>query len=331
MWDKTDATQEEENEEYEKIFGEKLQSWEPPEISKSYVWFDFEFKLVKGIFELCKFKKGSGDELESLIFKYESFLFKITLRTPGGDLCILIQDLSILSSSSEEERTFCQKLQPNLFPLLLLQLSLKPESENVAASVEFQSQPFEIYFDSQALSLFLSFFIVPTSNEAAKTAAWDTLQEFQDSTQETLSDLLYGESKYLLKIHACGPKIMMPSPTGQGKFIVNLGEADISNEPNESDSLYENFYLQITNINFLYSPDPQRIISVVRPFEINTSLSLLKSRYKKRKWENNDRQFMETADLVMSGSIPRNLVILSPSIYNQILRIGEVFVLDDEI
>ncbi|CAG9335335.1 VPS13_2 [Blepharisma stoltei] len=331
IWGGPETTKEKDDEAYEQIFGESIQEWQPSEVSKSYVWLEFEFRLQKGSLELCKYKKGSGEELESLEFRHERFLFKIALRTPGGDLCISAQSISIISVTSEGEKIVCQKLQENTLPLALLAISLKPESEDVAASVEFQSQPFEVNFNPDALCMFCSFFIVPNVADATKAAAWDTLQEFQDSTQETLTDLLYGETKYILKIHACGPRITLPSPTGQGKFILNLGEAEIYNEISEAEGLYEEFYIHISNISFLHSLDFINFTPVVPSFEINTSLDVLKSRYKKRKWEKNERQFIEVADLVMSGSIPVLRVILSPSIYNQILRLGEIFKLDDEV
>lgn len=321
-----------EEEKYEEIFKDLVQIDNvPPEIApKEYVWLFIDFQLLKGLFELSKISQHlNGISQESLSFTYENFHFNTAMRMRGGTISSEIHNLSLKSSDEISEQVIFQKLQPNDLPFLRLQTEINPLDEEYAAKINFISQPIEVNYSPQSMAKILSFFVVPNVQQSAKTAAWDTLQGLQDSTQETLTDLLYGEAKYSINIQACGPRIKIPSATGQGNFMVSLGDVFLTNDAKISDDHYEDFNLAISSIELQFQAQEKEFVEVLSNCEIHTSLSFLKAKYRKRKQYGLFQEDMP--DVKLSGELPNLKLLLSPSIFHQLLRIGDSFKFEDNI
>ncbi|CAG9311707.1 VPS13_6 [Blepharisma stoltei] len=323
------SPKEDEEETYAEIFANlgEVDEAAPELAPKDYIWLFIDFQLLKGTFELSKTRNTLlGEIKETLEFTYDNFHFNSAMRMNGGTISSEISNLSLISYDGDAHFMICQKLQPNDLPFLQIQTEIKPLDEDVSARVNFLSQPLEVNYNPQAVSKIISFFVVPDVQQSAKTAAWDTLQGLQDSTQETLTDLLYGEAKYRVNIQASGPRVRIPSPTGQGSFLVSLGDVCLTNDPKIQNDNYEEFNLSVSSIELQFKTPDQTSIDVISKCEIYTSLSLLKTKYKKRKEYGLFQEDMP--DVKLSGELPNLRVFLSPSIYHQLLRIGDSFKLE---
>ena len=73
------------------------------------------------------------------------------------------------------------------------------------------------------------------------------MQGLQDSTQETLTDLLYGDIKYSIIIKASGPQIRIPA-LHHGYFLLDLGLIEIENPLNPENSEYDSFSFFISGV-----------------------------------------------------------------------------------
>ncbi|CAG9335375.1 VPS13_3 [Blepharisma stoltei] len=320
------------DETYETIFKERSSMDDKSSaIPKSFVWINFEFFLGKGSFELCKPYKGENGKLESLEFKYEQLILQGGLRNPGGDFIFQVKELTLTSLTPVDSQIVCQKFQDRQMPILEINLSLSPLDSDAAALFKLESQPLEVNFSSQAIAQVDSFFIVPKAEDTTKTAAWDTLQGLQDSTQETIIDLLHGDTKYIINIKACGPRINLPSPTGQGVFLVSLGDLEINSQSSFAEDIYENFDLKVSSIEFRYITNESISIPIIPPFGINNVVNFMKSSYRTKKWELKDRKLHEKPDIIVSGELPKLSIMLTPSIYNQLTRIQEIFQSNDAV
>lgn len=214
-------------------------------------------------------------------------------------------------------------------PLFRLDVRMEPFDIDCAACITISSQPLEINYSPETIRRILSFFVVPPVQESAKIAAWDTLQGIQDSTQATLIDLLYGDLKYLIHIDVSGPKLILPYGAEEGVFSVNLGEFHLENHLQDADEYYENFELQIANLEMVYTVNNEEF-NIFPSFCINTEMNFMKAKYRKRKWEFKDSELTEYPDVIINGGIPCFRFVMAPSIYHKVLSLPKIFHFEDE-
>ena len=322
-WGSTNSQQEEEL--YEKIFEDIDVSQQDfqVQIPRHYVWLELQFNLDKGIFKLNK--KISESQDQSLSFTYEGLCAQIGMRQPGGDFSVSMQNFSVQTDSE----TVCQKLNCSSYPVWQVDLNTKPLQMECEASLHLQSQPLEINYSSEAVSQIISFFVVPNADQNAKMAAWDTIQELQDTTQGTITDLLYGETKYLIHIAVSGPRVRIPCANNKGNFLVNLGKLKLNNSLEINEGMYENFKVSVSDIELLYEEEVQ--VPVISKFGIKTKMDFMKSRFRKSKWDLSDPSLFSEPDFVFRGKLPSFTAFLSPSIYNKLLKLPEVFSIREDV
>lgn len=135
----------------------------------------------------------------------------------------------------------------------------------------------------------------------------------------------------MINIKACGPRINLPSPTHQGTFMVSLGDIEILSQSGIPEDYYEIFELKISSIELRYITNEKYSFPIIPTFGINNIVNFLKSRFRIRKWELKEKKFHDKADIIVSGELPRLSVELTPSTYDQLSKINEIFVLDDNI
>lgn len=70
--------------------------------------------------------------------------------------------------------------------------------------------------------------------------------------------------------------------------------------------------------------------SIISSFCINTEMNFMKSKYRKRKWEFNNSEFIENPDVVIKSELPRFRFIMAPSIYHELLSLLEIFHFEGE-
>ena len=303
---------------YEKLFAE-IESASLPEYSllpKDYIRIKFELNLGSGVFKLLKSTSTSDD---SLIFTYTSLYTSVSFKVQGLDANLSMQDLS-LSSVSNKVFTEIIKKVSSKNALWVLNFRLKPRID-LAWSLESIFQSLEINYQPIVLALILSFFVVPSTQDSAKYVAWDTIKGIQDTTQEALNDLLYGESLYSIKINCSAPKIKIPSPTNQGYFLLNLGDISLTNS--HASDHYEHFDIFMSSLGLEYQPKASERIFIVPEFEITSNLQFLKSKYKQNK------KFNEP-ETIIESNLPIFKVILNAAVFHQLQRLPEMFKFEEK-
>ena len=301
---------------------EDIMPQEPEEanaLPPSYVWLEFEFSLHSGFLYLSKNKSGNVSDCEIIKFVYDNLSVISNLRIVGNEISLAIQNLSVLFEENTAETTVVSKLHKNQDDLLYVNYSSKPPNSSATARLEMESQAMAMNFDSKVINSLISFFLVLNAQETVKTAAWDTFQEIQDSTQETLTDLFYKQSRFEIAVRASGPRIRMPSQ--EGFFFLSLGQFSMNNKET-SDENYEEFDISLSSLELKYERDSESII-IVPSFGISSSLLHLKSLIKEKKWKIHDKDLDLLPDIIINGEIPRIRVKLSPSVYHQLLTITD--------
>lgn len=281
--------------------------------NKSYVWLVLNISLISGSLALCQIKESQFD-YEGLLFRYENLYFESKLRLQGGSISLSVNNLILSTCYDQEVFNVFEKLKYEEEPLMNLMLDMNPIDEDVQYKFELSTQPISADYSADAAIMISSFFILPETQESVKTAAWDTLQNLQDSTTATLTEFLYGETRYSMKIKLRCPHIRIPS--GQyGKFLLNLGVIDIVNTNEES--LYETINVSISGIQLdhLHLEGEEKIIPEL---QMNWRLSFLKSSYKSRKWENLVTSLDSSPDFLFEGELYELKIFCQPSFLSNV-------------
>ncbi|CAG9335795.1 VPS13_4 [Blepharisma stoltei] len=313
-----------EEEKYEEIFknvnsSASLQDNIPP----SYVWMKLDFELHQSSIEISK--KNVKGENEKIVFVCQNLYYHLDMRRDGGDMSLNIHDLYLASIDENEEIIICKQLSQSETPFIRAAINLKPLDLDCAAYFAFRSQPFEVIYNSKALSRILSFFVVPSSHQAAKVIAGDILQSIADTSQETITDLLYGESKYIVNISACGPKLKFPSKNKV--LIISLGDLDICTEDSSQDDYYSRYQCSLKSIEMV-ACSKRVTTEIVSKFDIYTSIDFLKSKYQKRKKYGLFEQNVTSVKTKIQ--LPLLNITVSPAIYEQLLEVEKSIKLEDE-
>ena len=299
-------------------------------LPNSYVWLEFEFSLARGAITLSKYKSGDEDQSESVVLAYEQLRVLTNLRVLGTDITLSIHDLSLSYHDLLNTTLLIKKQVSGHSDLALVAYSSKPINSTATARFALESQAVDISLDAKALNSIFSFFLVLNVQDTVKTAAWDTFQEVQDATQETLTDLFYKQNRFEISINACGPTIRLPSRDGE--FVLSLGVFVISSEEISSD-LYEKFNVAISSLELSYEKKTEKY-SIVPSFEMKFELMYLKSSVSEKsahsslidfKKEPSIEELMEARfKIVLSGVIPKINAKFSPSLYHQLLNLDKV-------
>lgn len=291
-------------------------------LPKSYVWLIVKVSFIKGSLELCKMKELSYD-YESLYFSYENLYFESKLRLQGGSLNLFLDNLVMQSHSDCEVTTICEKLRPNKEPLVSLNVDFSPIDQPYAYCLNLNTEPIAVEYTPQALEMVKMYFMVPETQESVKTAAWDTLQGLQDTTKATLTDLLYGDTTYLIQIRAQGPHIRIPSPS-QGSFLLNLGVVEIQNSENKQNAEYESLDFIVSGIKLTHElRDVSE--SVIPEFKVNLNINFLKSSHKALKWSSIAGSLDSFPDLIFEGELAEFRLIMNPSMYHNLKGVSDTF------
>lgn len=310
----------------EALFKEVVSTQDEEEILPlSYVWLVFNFSLGSGGFYLSKNKSGSHDQTETIVIAYEDLRVNSQSRIAGIDISLSIRTFDVLYNDYVSKIVLITKLAENSHDLMRICYSSKPPDSTATARLTLEAQSIDVSLDTTALNSLLSFFLVLNVQENVKTAAWDKFQEFQDTTQETLTDLFYKQNRFEITIKASGPRIKLPSQNGC--FYLSLGSIFMSNQEIIQDDRYEEFSISMESLQLEYEKFSNKI-SIVPSFVIKFSLRYLKSKIKENKWAVKDPVLEALPDLVIIGEIPRIVAKTSPSIYHQLLTIIKTTHLD---
>lgn len=300
--------------EYEEIIAQVTE--DSLSLPSSYVWLEFSFVLSSGYFVLCK---NQLDGVERIKLVYEGLSVNVNLRIMGSDISLAVQNLSVLYEESTSQLMIVQKAECNKSDLLYVNYSAKPLNSEATARLDLESQSIEVNFDSKAINSLISFFLVLNAQEIVKTAAWDTIQEIQDTTQETLTDLFYKQNQFEISIKASGPIIKLPSQ--HGFFYLSLGQFSVQNTDSNNEN-YEGFEINLASLELKYEKDEDSIV-IVPSFEISCRLLYLKAKIKEKKWKSTGNSMDLMPDIVVDGEVKRIRVKLSPSVYHQLLTVTD--------
>lgn len=296
-------------------------------ISKSYVWLVFQLNFTRGSLELSQFKEQSYGQ-ESLHFTIENCFFESKIRLQGGSIDLILDNLLLQSSKDSEITQIFEKMQPNNEPLLNLSIDINPIHLPVSYSLIFSTQPLVIDYTPEAFILINSFFTVPETQESIKTAAWDTLQGLQDTTKETLTDMLYGDTKYYLSFKIRGPQVKIPTFCS-GKFLLDLGLVEMQNGVSQEGSEYESLDFTLSGIKLMFENEEIFRTAICEPvipeFAVNWKLSFLKEQYKTMKWKLNENSLDSFPDLIFKGELVQFQLVITPSNYNRLKNLTEAF------
>lgn len=277
-------------------------------LPKDYTKIRFGITLGNGVFKLTDSALGEA----GLVFTYKGLSSAASFKVEGFQAQLKMEDLSLFSE--KDSKVIVQKVSQEQY---LWQMNFESMPNRALAwTLENTFESLEVNYSLNFMQSVFSFFVVPKTQESAKIVAWDTLKGIQDTTQGALTDLLDGDTQYLIKIQCSAPRIKIPSPTQQGFFTVNLGNIYAENLPGED--AYENFNIFVSSLGMTYSLNNEKIHSVVPDFEIASSVKILKNKFKYKPKN-------ELPELIFLSKLPDFKIIWNASVYHQLLRLPEVF------
>jgi Vacuolar-sorting-associated 13 protein C-terminal/SHR-binding domain of vacuolar-sorting associated protein 13/Autophagy-related protein C terminal domain len=302
------------------------QSSEPEELilPSDYAWLEFEFCLHSGYFSLSKNKIDEADDFGSIRLLYQELKVYLSQRVIGSDISLSIQDLSLVSDDLVSKVTLISKFGNSKNSLIFLNYSSKPPNSDATAKLRLESEAIDLNFQSKAVNRLISFFLMLNVQEKVKTAAWDKLQEIQDSTQETLTDLFYKQNRFEISVKTFGLRIKLPSRNGW--FLVVFGQFSVESKECTNEN-YAEFLINLASLETIYEKYSESI-TLVPSFCISGSLLYLKSKIKESKWKQKESVLDALPDIILNGQIPKIRAKFSPSIYNQVLNIADILNLE---
>ena len=246
---------------------------------ENYVWLEFEFHLKSGYFSLSNIILSDSKDLKVIKFAFKELVVGSNSRAAGNDVSLSIKDFSLIEEFLNDKIMIMSKLLNNNNQLIYINYSAKPPNSDATAKLTIEAEGLDINFDSIAINDLISFFLIQNVQDTVKTAAWDKFQEIQDSTQETLSDLFYKQTRFEISIQASGPRFKIPSQTGF--FLLSFGELSMKNKKSNDDK-YENFDITLDSLKLIYNNSDENL-SIIPNFAISCTLMYLKSNIKEIK------------------------------------------------
>jgi ribosomal protein L31 len=289
-------------------------------VPKEYITLQFHFTMEQGRVELKMKRREAGDIMEGLTLEYQNIEISLHTRTVGFDLFAKVQKCVFFSwEEGAEPLIIAEKSAEVTDPLWTLDMKYQHPKLFETSNTKFISTPLMFYFEKQALRQVVSFFVIPHARDTFKTAAWDTLQEIQDSTQGRLTDILTSTSKHIIHLELSAPKLRIPA--GSNAFMIDLGEINLNNDISSINESYETLSMQIGSLemNYICNGFP---LPVIPPFSINGNVSFIKSSHKLN---------CSGAHIELDLDLPEFNLILSPITYSELLRLNSAFSLDDDI
>lgn len=277
-------------------------------LPKDYTKIKFKVTLSNGVFKLTDSASGNS----GLVFSYKGLSSAANFKVEGFQAEMKMEDLLLYSEN--ESNVIVQKVSQEQF-LWQMNFESKPNGA-ISWSLENIFESLEVNYSPSFVQSILSFFVVPKTQESAKIVAWDTIKGIQDTTQGALTDLFDSDTQYKIKIQCSAPRIKIPSPTQQGYFTVYLGNIYAENILGED--FFENFDIKIDSLGMRYFLNPEYSHSVVPDFQIESSLKILKNKYKYKPKN-------EMPELVFQSNLPDFKIIWNASVYHQLLRLHELF------
>ena len=199
----------------------------------------------------------------------------------------------------------------------------KPLNSDADNHIIFRSQSFEIHYTPAIVDMITSFITLDSVNEVLITAAWDTIQNWQDSGSGAMSDALHG-SKQIIDLNIVAPTIYLPLREEGARFLVNLGTISCRNEG--WTELYESFKFEITQVQFIYITKRNKQIDVVHQLSAEFIISFLKDQIKTAKRRKFNTEFDSDPDVKISGTMPFLHIEFSPLTYKRFLQLSELWI-----
>jgi hypothetical protein len=265
--------------------------------------------LSRGVFKLVDSSSGVED---ALVFSYQGLNSVACLKVEGFEAELSMDDLSLVSE--RDQAVIIQKVTQEGH-LWKMKFMGKPTS-SLSWSLENTFESLQINYSLSLIQSIFSFFVVPKTQNSAKIAAWDTIKGIQDTTQGALTDLIVGDTQFLIRIKCSAPRLKLPSPTQQGHFTINLGDISVNNVPGAD--LYENFELSVNSIGMTYDKTSLESLPVIPEFAINSSVGILKNKFKYK--PKND-----LPELVFRSDLPDFRIVWNASVYNQLMKLHKNF------
>lgn len=276
--------------------------------------------LISGSLELCQVKESRFD-YEALLFRYQNCFFESKLRLQGASVSMVVENVILSTCNEQEVKNIFEKLKFEEEPLMNLALDFSPIDDDVQYKIDLSTQPISVDYSAEAAVMIWSFFILPEAQESVKTAAWDTLQNLQDTTTATLTEFLYGETKYNLHIMLRCPHIRVPSGE-HCKFLLNLGVIDIKNTNNQGQYETLNVTLSGIQLDYLYIDGED---SIIPELQMNWNLNFLKTSYKTQKWSQFAGSLDGCPDVLLEGELYELKLLYQPSFINNLKEVMNGF------
>ena len=198
------------DEDYESLFT-TLEEEEVVLAPPDYVWLVAKFALGTGEIMLQDANNG-------ISFICEGVSTELYNRADSFDLSFLVNDCQLDLMESGMTSNICRKQSGTTGSLLNMTLFHKPQNINAENVLSLQSQPIEMTYNPTVIKQLISFFHLQNVHEVLATAAWDTVQELQDATQATASDVVHSADQ-IFDIHIAAPIIILPLANSQAKFM----------------------------------------------------------------------------------------------------------------